>query len=1220
MKSFRANIIYFITGILLLFAVYFENKTLHRHPEVKLIEEFQETLLKQESRLSVLLDREQKKLTDIVNSNNIEATFSKLNTLFEDEGLGFLIFYKQKLVFWSNNQFAFSNIAGLTSNQKRLLTLPNGIFVSQKRVAGDYEIIGLIHLKNNFSYENQYLQNVFVQPFNLPATFKISDKKADKSFDIKGFNGEYLFSVIPESGDLFNQSQLAFPATLYLLAFFFLLLSLLQIIKHYREENFLMRMALMMAALFTVYWVHIIFGVPVILNELPLFSSQTYAVSSWLPSFGDFLLITVLFFFWCFVFVREFPDQNHLRKKYYTTSYLLVATLYVIISFLIENLIENSNITYKLNRITDINQYSVGGYLSIAVLLFSAFLIHLKIVEKTERLNSRPAFFFMNLIGILLFSTLSFYAPSGLVFILTLFFTVNLLLCQIKKTQVSVYSLPYSILLISLFSVFSLLIVYNVVKKSDLKVQKVQAVTLYSEQDLVAEVYLNRIQTQINADSIIQRLLIPPYIDLENYLSRTYFSGYFRKYEVQFTPCTEKDSLFVQPENVFVGPCFPYFDKMIEQDGLKIPGTAFYQMNNMNGKISYLGKLKYQVADIGLGVAVFISINSKSISEGIGFPELLMDRAVQKPVKYKYISYAKYFDGELVSRSGSYDYNYYLQSYHIEKNAPEFDVFQKDGFNHLVYSPDQKNHIVVSSKFLNFIDYVISFPYIFVFYFSFVIFISLIGNEKFRKFIFPQDLRFRIQAAIISVVLVSLLLVASGTIYYNISDYRERHRLDLQEKIKSISQEIKAQLGYTNSISPEIKQKLYDDLYKLSNIFRTDINIYGANGELIATSRPEIFDRGLTTERMNSRAFYEVSENFQLNYLQPEQIGKLSYLSAYEPIINENGQYLGYLNLPYFTKEDELKQEISTFVVAFINLYLILFLASVVVAIFISNRITKPLSLIRENLRGIQLGKKAQQIKYKVKDEIGDLVREYNHKIEELAESAELLARSERESAWREMAKQIAHEIKNPLTPMKLNIQYLQRAKDEKNEQYNEFFDRVTQNLIEQIDTLSGIATEFSNFAQIPKAKNDVVNLLEIIQKTRSLFEQNPDLEIQIEAGELREILIFADKEQISRVFLNLIKNAIQSIPPDRQGKIKIRVQKNGQFATTTISDNGSGISKDVQAHLFEPNFTTKTSGMGLGLSIVRSIVVALGGNIWYETSDVDGTSFYVEIPLYEKP
>jgi nitrogen fixation/metabolism regulation signal transduction histidine kinase len=283
----------------------------------------------------------------------------------------------------------------------------------------------------------------------------------------------------------------------------------------------------------------------------------------------------------------------------------------------------------------------------------------------------------------------------------------------------------------------------------------------------------------------------------------------------------------------------------------------------------------------------------------------------------------------------------------------------------------------------------------------------------------------------------------------------------------------------------------------------------------------------------------------------------------------------------------------------------------------LSNRITQPLSLIRQKLRGIQLGKKNEQINYQAEDEIGALIREYNHKVDELAESVEMLAKTERESAWREMAKQIAHEIKNPLTPMKLNIQYLQRAKEEGKEHYDDFFERVTKNLIEQIDTLSGIATEFSNFAQIPKAKNEVFNLIEVLQNVCALFEPNQNLHFSLETGGFSELRVYADKEQFSRAFLNLIKNGIQAIPADQIGEMRITVQSDGSVVLIAISDNGMGISQEAQDNMFQPNFTTKTSGMGLGLSIVKSIVDNFKGKIWYTSEPGKGTTFYIEMAVY---
>ncbi len=343
----------------------------------------------------------------------------------------------------------------------------------------------------------------------------------------------------------------------------------------------------------------------------------------------------------------------------------------------------------------------------------------------------------------------------------------------------------------------------------------------------------------------------------------------------------------------------------------------------------------------------------------------------------------------------------------------------------------------------------------------------------------------------------------------------------------------------------------------------------------------------------------------------------MSYVSAYRPIINNAGDYLGVINLPYFIKQDRYSQELSTIIVAFINLYVLLLLASIIVALFIANQITRPLVLLQENFKKIELGKRNEPIFYARNDEIGSLIKEYNRKVDELAVSAELLARSERESAWREMARQIAHEIKNPLTPMKLNVQHLQRTKGD-GEDYEKLIQRITDTLIEQIDNLSNIATEFSSFAQIPTALPQIFKLSEQIEKVIDLYEPVDRVHVEFHANGLEYIDVKVDRDQFSRAIINLVKNAIQSIPDDRKGRVDIHLSRHEHVAVVSITDNGEGISEELSEKLFTPSFTTKTSGMGLGLAIVKNIVDNFSGRVWFKTKEGKGTTFYMEIPIWE--
>ena len=352
-------------------------------------------------------------------------------------------------------------------------------------------------------------------------------------------------------------------------------------------------------------------------------------------------------------------------------------------------------------------------------------------------------------------------------------------------------------------------------------------------------------------------------------------------------------------------------------------------------------------------------------------------------------------------------------------------------------------------------------------------------------------------------------------------------------------------------------------------------------------------------------------------FVHEEQIGSLRYLSAYVPFKNHDNELLAYLNLPYFTRQKALTMEISNLVVAVVNFYVLLITISVLIAVFISTQITQPLRMIQSKFGKIQFGKTNEKIQYEGKDEIGGLVQEYNHMVDELARSAEMLARSERESAWREMAKQIAHEIKNPLTPMKLSVQHLQKASSEDPPKQKKNLQRITQTLIEQIDHLSAIATEFSNFAKMPRANNEQLDLEEKIKTIRELFLNTEQIEISTEFDLARPAMVFADREQLSRVFINLLKNAIQSIPEEREGKIGIRLETSEDHAIVRIMDNGKGIPDELEDKLFQPNFTTKSSGMGMGLAIVKSIIENAGGTIDYETELGQGTTFIVQLPLH---
>jgi nitrogen fixation/metabolism regulation signal transduction histidine kinase len=383
------------------------------------------------------------------------------------------------------------------------------------------------------------------------------------------------------------------------------------------------------------------------------------------------------------------------------------------------------------------------------------------------------------------------------------------------------------------------------------------------------------------------------------------------------------------------------------------------------------------------------------------------------------------------------------------------------------------------------------------------------------------------------------------------------------------------------------------------------------------SSLPLPYNTGMVSTKMDPVAFYHLSKLKDVQFFQEQKIGKLKYLSNYVPVRDETGKEYAYLNIPYFESQSRLEDEISNFLVTIINLNAFIFLMAGIIALFITNRITRSFFIITNKMKEINIGKINEEIIWNRKDEIGELVNEYNKMVKKLDISAAMLARSEREGAWREMARQVAHEIKNPLTPMKLNLQYLQMAIDTNSPNVKDISVYVAKILVEQIDHLSQIATDFAQFANIGRTKNQVFNLNDSIKHVSSLYSVNDKLHIALSPHK-EKIMIRADKTQINRLLTNLIQNAIQSVPENRNSEIEIATMDSDGKVILSVKDNGTGIPEHMTNKIFTPNFTTKTSGTGLGLAMCKGIVEKLDGRIWFETKESEYTIFFVELPVIE--
>src|SRR6202012_713659 len=352
---------------------------------------------------------------------------------------------------------------------------------------------------------------------------------------------------------------------------------------------------------------------------------------------------------------------------------------------------------------------------------------------------------------------------------------------------------------------------------------------------------------------------------------------------------------------------------------------------------------------------------------------------------------------------------------------------------------------------------------------------------------------------------------------------------------------------------------------KVADEHGVTVNLYDPGGTLRYTSQPYYYAKGLLSEKMDPSAFFKLENEHQVQWIQNENIGSKVFMSIYVPLRDETGRAYAYLNIPYFATQEELNLEISNFLVTLINLNTFIFLIAGVIALLITNRITDSFTLIGEKMKAIKLGRRNEEIAWNRKNEIGELVNEYNKMVRQLEQSAALLAKSEREGAWREMARQVAHEIKNPLTPMKLSIQYLQKAIDNNSSNVKEMAASVAKTLVEQIDHLSKIASDFSQFANIGNPKSEVFDLHELLYSLVSLYETTENLLFKWVPVH-QKIMVFADKTQLNRLFTNLLQNALEACVNNPRRVISVSEEIKEESIVVKIADNGEGIPLEMQS------------------------------------------------------
>lgn len=1200
----------------------------------------QKNLQKEEQRIGFFLNDVYLKIKNETGwSRNANASLNAITT--DISGFSLFVFYKDSLRYWSDNSALISNTEVKNIGNQQAIQLKNGWYEIFKKPAGDKLIVALLLIKHEYAIENEYLVNDFNEVLQLPEHAQISQIKSERIFPVKSATGNLLFSLSFNNVDSVS-SEYVWLGLLYLLSIFSFLLFCYLFIRHIFKHNPVYALLLIFAVV-GLRILTILYHFPEAIYNLPLFSPKYYASSLMLNSLGDLLISSVIF---CFIIIslyyyyEEKSERMQQHNKIKTSLRVIFIWLFtfifsVLINYLLSSLILNSKISFNINNVFELTGYSIIGFLVIGILLFSFYLVcdgGIRFISKTHFTLLHIAILFLLTQGLFLIILLS-YRTTELFedYGVSAFLLANLLIIFIgfvRKTSGRGFSFTGYILFILAFSAYAAQTIFefNKIRERDSRIAI--ASKLENEQDIIAEYLFEDIANKVRADKYIVSDLSAAYRNLlsasatgemlERRLMRQYFNGYWEKYDIRiksFNP----DGL---PINTGGDPTWSldYFQQQIESSGKPTYSPNLYYTSSESGRISYIGRITVPFPEMADSIAgtIMLELSAKFLKDDSGYPDLLLSNKIPLKRDLSNYSYAKYQNGMLVNQFGKYSYNLlsvYYEKYYNRNVQEQFANF--DGRSHLFYKSGKDGLIIISTITPGPLELVTLFSYIFSFFCLIFIAIYVIVRLTRTYYRFSFAFKNRIQVTVISIVVTAMLLIGASTIYYIMTNYSNNQILRLRERLNSIVFALSKDLSDEKKLGGNVSDELSNKFANLYSVLNVEFNIYNTAGYLIYSTQPKLFEQDIAARTMNRVAFQEFNVGLRSNYVNFEKIGTLGFLTGYAAVRNSGNVTIGYLNLPYFAKQSELKKEISSFLVALINIYVLLFAFSVGVTFIISTRITHPLKIIQERMSKVKLGIRNEQIEWKGKDEIGDLVTEYNRMIDEMSNSARKLAKSERESAWREMAKQVAHEIKNPLTPMKLSVQHLQRAYRDKSVNLDEIMQRFSHTLVEQIDTLSSIATEFSNFAQMPKANFEVLDLTAIVKSIVDLYRETEKVKVYFNDKINGSCDVYADREQMLRVFTNLVKNAMQAIPEEREGVVEVKLHSENEKYVVAVKDNGQGISAERVQKIFTPNFTTKTGGTGLGLAMVKNIVENSNGEIWFETIENTGTTFFVALPKY---
>ena len=1053
---------------------------------------------------------------------------------------------------------------------------PKWYLIKEVEGDGNETIIAGLEIKNTLIEDLITTENGVNPRFKLPGRFSIRPINHSGGSEVT-IDGTPMFKVNCDTGSalVFIDNSLLRWASLLLFGLaLVLLLGMNRTIKTYTIVVFTLTILSCIAYLWGKQ----------MSDTLSIFSPNTYADGSLFTSLGSLLILNAYITVLCictYMVNGKIIDKLHHDRRRRRTELIIhggivitVATLIALYTHItLKSLIFNSNVYLELHRIQGNIVFTIITYLSYTALL-SCILLQIQMLRPAAR----------ELLGI----RYDMYAPKTIAifaFILAAYFSITAEAYGFQKEQRRV---------------------------------QVWANMLAVERDLTLEIQLRSVENAIASDQLISALT-----NLENgggiILSRikeSYLPRISQEYSLSISIIRDTDRASIAK-----------FNYILDKGVAISEGSHFMFLGEESGRSKYAGIFMYYSPGNGVS-RLLLEIEPNSNREDRGYYSILgmfsNSSRVNVPADY---SYAKYIDDKLTMFTGNYPYPtiFYKNISKEELTENGSLVLRFRTHVHFV-SPVSSNEIIIISRAQrNVLVYFTSFSYLFLILVGILMLFSRSRKQKVFK---NNYYKTRINTILLSSSILILISMAAVSILFVYKRNEVNMRNLMSSKISTVQALTESRARNFRSFHDLATQEFGVIMENICNTTKSDITLYTPEGKVFRSTTPEVFEKMILGSRINPEAYHNICRLNQRFYIHREKIADYSYWALYAPIFNDDQELLAIACVPYTTQNYDFRREAFFHASLIISLFILLLIASLLFSTREVESMFAPL---------IEMGKKMnradiqhlEQIEYDREDEISSLVEAYNRMVVDLSDSTQKLALAERDKAWSLMARQVAHEIKNPLTPIKLEIQRLIWLKQKGNVAWEERFDKVAAVVLEHIDILTETANEFSTFAKLYSEEPVLMNLDKILQDQLLIFDNKENVRISYMG--MPDAFVMAPKPQLIRVFVNLITNAIQAVENQqkeaveegrepKKGRILICLRNSTKegYYDVVFDDNGPGVSENNIDKLFTPNFTTKSGGTGLGLAICRNIIEKCEGEIRYQKSfALGGASFIVSLPVY---